>query len=232
MKRKIIGIAAITAILFSSTAVMAQESKTKQKTTFGVRAGVNFQNINGKDNDGDKLNNMLIPGINLGANVEIPVAKDFYVQPGLLFTTKGGKAEYKNNEYSYTQTTHLAYLEIPMNGLYKPQLGTGHLLAGFGPYIEIGLGGKVKYSGTGAPSDKDIIFKNTVTAAEASNGAYSRRVGAGANFLFGYEFANKFSAQLNAQLGLTNLHPKYDDVPSPKASAKNTGFGVSVGYRF
>ena len=38
---------------------------------------------------GDKLDNKLKTGFNAGVNAEIPVGVDFYVQPGLLFSTKG-----------------------------------------------------------------------------------------------------------------------------------------------
>ena len=226
--KKIFGsIAFVTACMITANTANAQS-----KTTFGVRAGVNFQNINGKDYNGNKLQNQLIPGFHIGANAEIPLATDFYVQPGLLFSTKGGKMDVNDNGNKYTQTTHLAYMEVPVNFLYKPQLGTGHLLAGLGPYVEVGVGGKVKYSGSGAPANHDVIFQNTVTPSEANSGAYYRRVGAGANFLFGYEFSNKISAQLNAQLGLTNINPKDEPVHDTKPTAKNTGFGISVGYRF
>ena len=60
-------------------------------TTFGVRAGLNFQNINGRDAGDDKLENKMVPRFHIGVNAEIPVAPEFYVQPGILFTTKGTK---------------------------------------------------------------------------------------------------------------------------------------------
>ena len=227
MKKTLGSIALIAACMITANTVKAQS-----KTTFGVRAGVNFQNINGKDYDGNKLTNNLIPGFHIGANAEIPLVTEFYIQPGLLFSTKGAKMDINDNGNKYTQTTHLAYMELPVNFLYKPQLGAGHLLAGLGPYLEVGVGGKVKYSGGGAPADHDVIFQNTVNGSEANSGAYYRRVGAGANFLFGYEFSNKISAQLNAQLGLTDINPKDETHTDSKATSKNTGFGVSIGYRF
>jgi hypothetical protein len=55
---------------------------------------------------------------------------------------------------------------------------------------------------------------------------------AGANFLFGYEFANKVSFQLNAQLGLLKINPEYEGTTNDQTSAKNTGFGFSIGYKF
>jgi hypothetical protein len=49
--------------------------------------------------------------------------------------------------------------------------------------------------------------------------------------LVGYELSSKISFQLNAQLGMSNLNPKFEG-EKPDDKAKNTGFGISVGYRF
>ena len=201
------------------------------RTTFGVRAGINFQNITGKYSNDDRMKNDLIPGFNVGVNAEIPIAPTFYIQPGVLFTTKGAKLE-KSSAQSYNSTVHLSYIEVPVNLVYKPVLGAGRLIAGFGPYVDFGIGGKIKYDGTGAPSDRDIKFKKNVSNSDNNSYGYFRGFGAGANVLFGYEFANKLSFQLNAQLGLTDINPKNDAISSTDAKATNTGFGVSAGYRF
>src|SRR5215217_1739003 len=95
-------------------------------TTFGIRAGVNFQNVNGKNASGSRLENKLKTGFNLGVNAEIPVAPEFYVQPGLLFTTKGATFDQAGSDDKLS----LSYIELPVNFLYKPQLGTGKLLVG------------------------------------------------------------------------------------------------------
>src|SRR4051812_18577994 len=81
-----------------------------QTTTFGLRAGVNFQNINGKEYDGTDTDNKLKTGFNIGVNAEIPVAPDFYVQPGVLFTTKGAKSKADDDI-----KINLSYIEVPIN---------------------------------------------------------------------------------------------------------------------
>src|SRR5688572_6327021 len=106
MKTKILLVVVIATIF--STTIFAQS-----KTTFGIRGGVNFQNLNGKDIDGDKLENDLKTGFNAGVNAEIPVGIDFYLQPGLLFSTKGAKNEIANVEIK----RNLSYLEVPVNFL-------------------------------------------------------------------------------------------------------------------
>ena len=121
---------------------------------------------------------------------------------------------------------------MPLNFLYKPLLGNGHLLMGFGPYVALGVGGKVTYDGIGASTERDIVFKNEVKTSDASDVHYVRPLDAGGNLLFGYEFGSKISMQLNAQLGLLKINPKYDIAPNDKREEKNTGFGISLGYRF
>jgi hypothetical protein len=201
------------------------------RTTFGIRAGVNFANITGRYANDSKMKNDLITGFNVGVNAELPIAPTFFIQPGVLFTTRGAKME-KTSSRTYDEITHLSYVEIPVNFVYKPLLGTGRLIAGFGPYVDFGVGGKIKYEGTGAPGDVDVKFQNEVSSSDNNDFKYYRSFGAGANVLFGYEFANKLSFQLNAQLGLTDINPKYEGVSDTDAKANHTGFGISAGYRF
>lgn len=191
------------------------------QTTFGVRAGVNFSNINGKDASDDNLENRITTGFHVGANAEIPVAEDFYVQPGLLFSLKGAK---NDKDASSDVTTRLGYIELPINFLYKPVLGTGRLLLGVGPYLAYGVTGKIKPEDG---DDIDVKFKKAPDNPLEWDAIYYKPFDAGANVLFGYEFANRLSAQLNAQLGLVNINGYDDD-----AKLKNTVFGLSVGYRF
>src|SRR5687768_33723 len=125
-----------TKALLLALATTALAFSTKAQTTFGIRAGVNFQNINGEDPDGDDLDFKLKTGFNIGVNAEIPVAPDFYVQPGVLFSTKGAKSKVDDDA-----KVKLSYIEVPINFLYKPVLGTGKLLLGIGPYVAFAVGG-------------------------------------------------------------------------------------------
>lgn len=212
-------------LLFALAATaLSLTSKAQDKTTFGIRAGVNFQNLTGEDGAGKDLDLDLKTGFHIGVNAEIPIAQQFYVQPGLLFSTKGAKEKLPGDDFKW----NFSYLEIPINLLYKPELGPGKLLLGFGPYIGIAVGGKIKVG----DEDQDIKFKNDLTVSEAaSDDIYSKRLDFGGNLLAGYELSSKISFQLNAQLGMTNLNPKVDG-KKQDAKTKNTGFGLSVGYRF
>jgi hypothetical protein len=214
--------------LFSLSSQAQSQTVEVGGTTFGIRAGINFQNINGKDDDGDKLENKLALKWHAGVNAEIPIATDFYVQPGLMYITKGAKSE--ENALGESSKLNLGYLELPVNLLYKPTLGTGKLLLGFGPYLAYGIGGKLHLDDS--DEEIDVKFKSKVESGDPVDKYYVKPFDAGANFLVGYEFAQKFSAQLNAQLGLVNINSKRDGLPDDDSRSANTGFGISVGYRF
>ena len=206
------------AVLLTAGTLQAQ---TMGRTMFSVRGGVNFQNLNGKDADGDKLENKLKTGFHLGVDAAVPVAPEFYIQPGVLFSTKGAKSD------DGDVTTNISYIEVPINLLYRPMLGTGHLVLGFGPYVAFGIGGNVDVDG----NKTDIKFANEITVTEALSDPYMKRFDAGANIFFGYEFSSRIYTQVNAQLGLVNIKPEIQDIDD-ESTLKNTGFGLSVGYRF
>ena len=110
MKKRISLIAVMAlGIIFSQ----AQENKSKSGgTSIGLRGGVNFQNINGKDENGDKLKNDMLTGFNIGINAEIPVGTDFYFQPGLLYTIKGAKSNEVIFGQTFKTTVKISYIEL------------------------------------------------------------------------------------------------------------------------
>jgi hypothetical protein len=216
----------VLALVCRITLLQAQDPA---RITFGIRAGVNFQNFNGKDSDGDKLENDMIVGFHAGINVELPIAPDFVLQPGLLFSTKGTEI----TEELGSAKIAVSYIELPVNFIFKPVLGNGRLLLGFGPYVAYGIGGTAKSSIAGIDFEQDIKFENDLSASQfLDDDFYLRPFDVGANLLAGYEFAFGISFQLNAQLGLLKVNPDYDGNSDDDTSVKNTGFGFSVGYRF
>lgn len=223
MKTRILII--VSMLFLSATFVTAQGVK---KASLGILAGVNFQNLNGKDYDGDKLENDLIVGFHVGANVMIPIAPEFYFQPGLLFSTKGAKS---SSDLS-TSTIRLSYIEMPLNLVYRGQLGNGYIFLGLGPYVGYAIMGNVKTESGGNTEKQDIEFQNVVEIDDPLTVPYSKALDVGANIFFGYELPVGVFVQLNAQLGLVKINPEYKILADDKSSIKNTGFGLSLGYRF
>jgi hypothetical protein len=149
-----------------------------------------------------------------------------------LYTVKGAKSNDVFLGQSLNTTLKISYIELPLNFLYKPLLGKGHMLLGFGPYAALGIGGKATYENNGSKQNESIEFQNKVLLTDPDDVVYLRPLDAGANLLFGYEFANRVSFQLNTQLGLVKINPEYEGNNNDQTSAKNTGFGFSLGFKF
>ena len=188
-------------------------------TTVGITGGVNWNNINGKTSTGDNLDNKLKTGFNGGVNVEFPVSKGFYLQPGVEYRQKGSELNNGNK-------LMLSYIDIPVNFIYKPALGMGSMLLGFGPYVGFGINGKVK-SADG--TERKVSFDNEYSLSEPDDLQF-KKLDAGANFMIGYEFKSKLSAAVKAQLGLIDINPD-TNIPGDETRYRNTGFGLSLGYR-
>jgi hypothetical protein len=228
MKTRLIS---IVLILMLSGSVAFTQSTDKAKSSFAILGGVNFYNLNGKDNNGNKLANDMIIGFHAGLNLQIPVAPQFYFQPGILFSTKGAKKSYGE----LTGTYKLSYIELPLNLVYKALVGKGYFMLGFGPYVAYGIAGKASGTYQSATIESDIVFKNSVESGESLSVAYFKAFDAGGNIFAGYELAGGLFLQLNAQIGMLKINPKDNrivQVYSDNLSVKNTGFGLSLGYRF
>ena len=179
---------------------------TQAQTRFGIKGGLNFSTIAISGSGTTTTPDSKI-GFNLGAISEIPLATDFYLQPGLLFSTKG----YKIGSNLSVSTNNI---EIPINALYKLNAGSVKVLGFAGPYIGYAVSGKGKYEGISS----DIKFSGDNKVMNAFD--------LGLNFGAGVEISN---FQITAQygLGLTNLA-----VNSDSFTMKNKVFGVSVAYLF
>ncbi len=228
MKTKLIS---ISLMLLLSLPLLNGQSDIKEKPSFAIIGGVDLRNLTGKDNSGDKLTNDMIVGFHAGVNIQLPIAPEFFFQPGLLFSTKGAKNSYG----SLTGTYNLSYIELPLNLVYKGALGNGFVMVGFGPYFAYAIGGKSSIYDANVTFEKDIIFKNTVVSGDDYLTVYAKRFDAGGNIFAGYETAGGLFFQLDTQLGMLMINPEDQRlIPefSESLSLKNIGFGLSLGYRF
>jgi len=230
MKSKII--IALILIIIGSTIQAQTITPPMGVSSFGIYGGVNFQNINGLNANGDKLSNSLVTKFNIGINEEIPIAPEFYFQVGLQYIGKGtkGPMPYTDNTGAHTITRTLAlnYIEMPLNFVYKPLLGKGNFILGFGPYVGYCFSGKAKFSGSSIPADTDLDFVKTAPSNDPNNLIYFKHLDVGANAFFGYQFINGINIIFNSQLGLVNIN----SANNTKMVNKNTGFGLGLGYRF
>jgi len=205
----------------------------------GIRGGFSLTNVSLVSEENERQNTEAIPRFQIGLTLDIPLVADFYLQPAVLYAGKGYKQDggwlvAAEGEFE----VKLAYVEVPVNLLYKPQLGTGNLLIGAGPYLGYGIGGKWDTNGQIVIGDivlsensGKVLFKNDWSEGEFGNYLFGKPWDYGINLVAGYEFLQHFTAQFNAQFGLANLSPNTENVSSD-GSTRNKGYGISVGYRF
>jgi len=229
MRTKIVAI--ISVAMLSVASLQAQ-------VNFGVVAGPNFQNMTGKDADGDKVTNGLIVRFHAGVQAAIPISPDFSFQTGLLFSQKGSKNNeglipLKSSSDEYHTTTCISYVELPLHLLFRPEFGSGRILIGFGPYVAYGIAGKQKVEMGSLSYEQKIKFKGEIDQATSwdMDHAYYRGFDAGADIYAGYEMAMGFFVRLNAQLGLLNMITDIQDWDY-EPTLRNTGFSISAGYNF
>lgn len=179
---------------------------TQAQTRFGIKGGVNLASMSLKSG-GVSVDAKAVAGINLGLISEFTLSNNLFLQPGLLFSTKGSKFELLDLTYNTNN------LEVPINFLYKFGTGSTKFFGYAGPYIGYALSGKGKM-GT---DSGDLTF----TGNDKDLNAFDF----GLNIGIGVEVSN-FQISTQYGLGLTNL------APTDNGTMKNKVFGVSVAYLF
>lgn len=227
MKTKLLAFLLILTVLIPQTFAQKRR-KVETGVHFGILGGAGLQTLTGTDYWGERLENKMNPGFHAGGNVILSLFQDLWFQPGLLFSVKGARQNII--EEDITKTVNLAYVEVPVNILYRPQLGNGHLLLGFGPYAAYGLLGNERTKISTVTTELKVRYI-TDASDEPSTYVYYRGLDAGGNIFFGYELYNGIFCQLNAQMGLLKINPDYG-LPNDQTSKRNLGFGLSIGYRF
>lgn len=181
----------------------------------------------GKDDDMTYSNEYKMkPGFHLGGTVDVPFNEFFSFEPGLMFTTKGMKYDAEILGVDISAKANLYYLDIPLTFKAKHDLGGGTKIFGaFGPYVGIGLSGKVKatmtYQGQEETDEIDITWGSDENEDDL------KRFELGLTFGAGVEIKSILIG-ISYDLGLSNISA-YQDFGS---TSKNRVLRFSVGYRF
>ena len=189
-------------------------TKSFAQVKYGVKAGLNLANINeksslGSDNDG-KTSKI---GFHFGGTAEFPASEAVSVQTGLLFSSKGYKVSY----LGVSGSMNVNYLEIPINTIYKIEIGSSKLCLSAGPYLGYAVSGNLK------SGDAEVDLK-----IGSGDEDYYKALDYGLNIGAGVELNDKITIGLQYGIGLANIS-SYTEYGT---SAKNNVFGISVGYMF
>lgn len=221
------------AFVFFITAVANAQSNAR------LQAGVNLANVsvtdNGRVDDANRLTSFQI-----GIIGDVHLGSILYFQPGVLYTGKGSKVQ-KGTEGTdgyFKQTFNPRYLEIPANILVKVPLGSASsFFVGAGPYLGIGIGGKVKTDGQTLgltySTDKDIKFSNddptTLNQEEGAGFGIVKRFDYGLNGTVGIEGK---SLVLSAGYGLGLAKLQSGSNSSQDNNNKNRVLSFALGFKF
>jgi hypothetical protein len=200
-----------TFLLAIFAAVFVLSASAQSRVSFGARAGINVDHQLYINNGITTLpDNQL--GFHVGAVSDIRLFADLYLEPGLMFTTKGSSTTLTGQGISHER---LYYMEMPLLLSYfftviPDALG---ISLNVGPFAALGLwGNSIDYVG-----EKSSAFSN--------NGL--RRFDAGVHFGGGLEFHQVYLG-ISYDVGLHDVAQS----KNPIGSIKNRAIMISTGYNF
>jgi len=230
--------------LFLGIGVCLYTQATAQELTPGAELGINFTNLKTRVN-GVNGTSQSMAGLKIGGILDIGIAPNLSIQPGLFFTQKGSRQDYimsVQNEAGVITTNEtkdeyrVNYLEIPVNFQYKFSYHKyGQFFIGAGPYFAVVLSGKLTTDDITTVDRPNGVITSTDRTTE-----YSLRIGnnaakddiksgdVGLNFNLGYEFGSGLLLRSNLGLGLMNIMPGGD----ADNYMRNNSFALSIGYLF
>jgi hypothetical protein len=188
-------------ILLTAVVGLALTSTTNAQIAFGPELGLNISDLvqttgNGY-NRGYTYTYTPKAGIKVGGLVEIPLNRNFYLQPGLFFSTKGA-SDNDPNHNNATTTLDINYIELPVNILYKFGRPSGNrFFLGAGLAVGTAVGGHIAANGH---TDKIYIGNDPQVDAV-------RAFDVGISGQLGYQLSSGFIFRLQSVAGVTNITP-------------------------
>ncbi|MDF1547785.1 MAG: porin family protein [Bacteroidales bacterium] len=144
----------ILAVLFISLNINAQED-FREQLKFGIKAGINFSNV--YDEVGDEFTADGKLGFVGGAFLAIPIGKFLGVQPEILFSQKGFKADGTILGVPYTTKHTSTFIDIPLLITLKPTQGFTILA---GPQYSYLMKEKDSFEMNGVTTDDENVYQN------------------------------------------------------------------------
>lgn len=196
MRKILMIISVLLSFTFSATAQMIDPK-------FGAKAGVNFSEVNDSELKGKT-------GFHIGLLAEIYLGEQFSVQPEILYSAQGAKAE----EEGYTSKLNLDYISVPLMAKYYIADGL-NIQAGpqFSFLTKAEIKGEIDDLGSATLDIKDELESFEL----------------GLNFGLGYELPMGVFFDARYNIGLTKINK---ESIVGENDLKNRVFQIGVGYKF
>lgn len=180
---------------------------------FDVHAGMSMANITNSEAD-------LKIGYSVGVGMDYAITDMWAFQTGLNFTSKGCK----DSAEGLKAKLNPVYLDIPLLAAIKLPISEGNtFIINAGPYVGVGLGGKMTIEEGGAEVGAKLFKK-----IDGADEAMMNRFAVGLQYGVGFELGYKYLLNLTGQYGFTNMIKD----SWAHENNKNLAFLITVGYRF
>lgn len=209
--------------VFAFIVIIFNDSFASDKFNFGFRAGINVPTIGLKTTYLKETKEQVFTsnlGFNFGILAEMPLLENITFQPGLLYYVKGGSESYKYNGLSDEYNLSMNYLHIPLNFLYKINLGIIKPYIMAGGYLSYAISGTIKETYNSKVTTKAIEFKEHGDMLPFDGGL---SIGAGVEF-------NNLRLILNYDLGLVNYFTPPSTSQNFSGVQNNYVLALSLGY--
>ncbi|MDR0940552.1 MAG: PorT family protein [Mediterranea sp.] len=198
-------------------ALVAASAASYAQLSWNAKIGMNLSSFTG---DVEQTNPKF--GFHFGVGMEYQFTQLFSLQPSLMYTTKGVKAENADARVS------LKYLELPVMAAFRlPVAENRNIVLKAGPYLAYALSGKLildVYDGINLSAN---AFKhyNFEANGETWDYAGANRFELGLGLGIDYEFS-LFFVGLNGGFGLTKFYGDGNE------AVRNMNFSINVGFKF
>ncbi|MGR6088408.1 MAG: porin family protein [Arcticibacter sp.] len=194
-----------------------------------IKGGMNLSNMLIEDNDNslsDKFKNRL--GYQLGLTVQTTNENVISFEGGLNFGTRGYNYSetgmFEGMNMKVEQEMRLNYITVPLTAKATIDLGKAKLYANLGPFISVGMNGKVwTKASSGSISDEiteDIDWGNDEDSDDLT------RLDGGLHGGLGIEYRN-VEVGVDYDYGLMNISPYTDN----GFKINNRNIGITLAYK-
>lgn len=210
MKKQSNFLYALTFLISASFGVASAQNSTVVGPEFGIKGGVNMSNLY---SDSDDINDEnALWGFNAGVFAAFPIADNVFIQPEILFTTKGAELDYDYAGIEGTNKFKLSYIEVPLLVRFNLTENFNIHVGGYASYL---VNAKIKGEG-------DFEFEEELDADDFERFDAGLSAGVGVDF-------NPLSVGLRYNYGLTTIGKERDGVTFP--DAKNSNLSLYLAYK-